>query len=75
MSSEPAAGTRSGAGRAYPEELHRLVEEYLDELRFSDDAETAGLEQAMRYSLLAGGKRIRPVLALATAAATGEVGV
>ena len=26
-----------------------------------------GLEQAMRYSLLAGGKRIRPVLALATA--------
>jgi geranylgeranyl diphosphate synthase, type II len=71
MSSEPAAGTRSGAGRAYPEELHRLVEEYLDELRFSDDAETAGLEQAMRYSLLAGGKRIRPVLALATAAATG----
>ena len=28
----------------------------------------AGLEEAMRYSLLAGGKRIRPVLALATAA-------
>ena len=27
----------------------------------------AGLEEAMRYSLLAGGKRIRPVLALATA--------
>ena len=71
MSSEPAAGTRSGAGRVYPEDLHTLVEDYLDELRFSDDAETAGLEQAMRYSLLAGGKRIRPVLALATAAATG----
>jgi geranylgeranyl diphosphate synthase, type II len=28
-----------------------------------------GLEEAMRYSLLAGGKRIRPVLALATAEA------
>ena len=32
---------------------------------------TAGLEEAMRYSLLAGGKRIRPVLALATARAIG----
>ena len=32
---------------------------------------TAGLEEAMRYSLLAGGKRIRPVLALATAEAVG----
>ena len=34
-------------------------------------APTAGLEEAMRYSLLAGGKRIRPVLALATARALG----
>ena len=33
--------------------------------------ETAGLEEAMRYSLLAGGKRIRPVLCLATARALG----
>ena len=31
----------------------------------------AGLDEAMRYSLLAGGKRIRPVLALATARALG----
>jgi geranylgeranyl diphosphate synthase, type II len=30
------------------------------------------LEEAMRYSLLAGGKRIRPVLALATADALGQ---
>ena len=48
------------------------VEAYLAELRFSDDAVTAGLEEAMRYSLLAGGKRIRPVLALATARAVGR---
>ncbi len=57
----------------YPDELRRQVERYLDELRFVD-AETAGaegLEEAMRYSLLAGGKRIRPVLALATARAIG----
>ena len=29
-------------------------------MRFSDEPLTAGLEEAMRYSLLAGGKRIRP---------------
>ncbi len=40
-------------------------------MRFSEEALTAGLEEAMRYSLLAGGKRIRPVLALATARAVG----
>jgi geranylgeranyl diphosphate synthase type II len=44
----------------------------LDGLRFSGAAPgTAGLEEAMRYSLLAGGKRIRPVLAMATAKAIG----
>jgi geranylgeranyl diphosphate synthase, type II len=57
---------------AYPEHLQEQVEAYLAELRFSDDGVTAGLEEAMRYSLLAGGKRIRPVLALATARAVGR---
>jgi geranylgeranyl diphosphate synthase, type II len=51
----------------YPDDLRELVEDYLRELRFSDRAATAGLDEAMRYSLLAGGKRIRPVLVLATA--------
>jgi geranylgeranyl diphosphate synthase, type II len=55
----------------YPDDLRDEVERYLAELRFSADPETAGLEEAMRYSLLAGGKRIRPVLALATARAVG----
>jgi geranylgeranyl diphosphate synthase type II len=45
------------------------VEDYLEQMRFSEEALTSGLEDAMRYSLLAGGKRIRPVLALATARA------
>jgi geranylgeranyl diphosphate synthase type II len=56
----------------YPEDLRGLVDDYLGELRFSERAETEGLEEAMRYSLLAGGKRIRPVLALATARALGS---
>jgi geranylgeranyl diphosphate synthase type II len=57
---------------SYPEHLRVEVERYLEGLRFSDEPATAGLEEAMRYSLLAGGKRIRPVLALATAEAVGE---
>ena len=57
---------------SYPEDLRELVDSYLGELRFSTAAETAGLDEAMRYSLLAGGKRIRPVLALATARALGS---
>jgi geranylgeranyl diphosphate synthase type II len=56
---------------SYPEHLRELVERYLEEMSFSEEALTAGLEEAMRYSLLAGGKRIRPVLALASARAVG----
>jgi geranylgeranyl diphosphate synthase type II len=55
----------------YPEDLRTLVEDELERLRFSPRQPTAGLEEAMRYSLLAGGKRVRPVLALATARALG----
>jgi geranylgeranyl diphosphate synthase type II len=56
---------------SYPEDLRALVEEALGEQRFSAVEPTAGLEEAMRYSLLAGGKRVRPVLALATARSLG----
>jgi geranylgeranyl diphosphate synthase, type II len=56
---------------SYPEDLRALVDAELERLRFSEEPATAGLEQAMRYSLLAGGKRVRPVLALATARALG----
>ncbi|MGC1165918.1 MAG: polyprenyl synthetase family protein [Solirubrobacterales bacterium] len=55
----------------YPEDLRSLVDSALDRLHFSNADPTAGLEEAMRYSLLAGGKRVRPVLALATARALG----
>jgi geranylgeranyl diphosphate synthase type II len=56
----------------YPEELRLRVERYLEGIRFSDESLTDGLQDAMRYSLLAPGKRIRPVLALATARAIGS---
>jgi geranylgeranyl diphosphate synthase, type II len=57
---------------SYPDDLRALVEDYLGEIRFGTEGATDGLEEAMRYSLLAGGKRIRPVLALATARALGR---
>jgi geranylgeranyl diphosphate synthase type II len=55
----------------YPEDLRELVDAHLDAVHFSGGDSTAGLDEAMRYSLLAGGKRIRPVLALATARGLG----
>ena len=56
---------------SFPDDLRALVDEYLSELSFSAVAQTEGLDEAMRYSLLARGKRIRPVLALATARSLG----
>jgi geranylgeranyl diphosphate synthase type II len=55
----------------YPEDLHTLINAELERLDFSAPPSAVGLEEAMRYSLLAGGKRVRPVLALATARALG----
>lgn len=56
-----------------------MVEAFLESLDFSagDKVEhqptgTEGLVEAMRYSLLAGGKRIRPVLCLATCEGLGH---
>ncbi len=56
---------------SYPESLRALVDAELERLRFASAPSTEGLVEAMRYSLLAGGKRVRPVLALATARALG----
>ena len=55
----------------YPADLLDLVEDYLAALDFGADRRAARLTEAMRYSLLAGGKRIRPVLTLATARGRG----
>jgi geranylgeranyl diphosphate synthase, type II len=52
-----------------PEELLALVEQYLEELALTP--ELGGLEQSVRYSLAGGGKRVRPVLCLATTEAAG----
>jgi geranylgeranyl diphosphate synthase, type II len=50
--------------------LRRLTDEFLQSLPFAGDL--GKLEEALRYSLLGGGKRIRPVLCLATGEALGR---
>jgi geranylgeranyl diphosphate synthase type II len=52
-----------------PESLRELVESYLEELALTP--ELGALETSMRHALAGGGKRIRPVLCLATAEAAG----
>jgi len=53
-----------------PSELVELVEAYLDELALTP--ELGQLGEPMRFSLAGGGKRIRPVLTLATGEALGR---
>ena len=53
-----------------PDELRQLAEDALASLPFAP--ELGRLEEALRYSLLGGGKRIRPVLCLATGEALGR---
>jgi geranylgeranyl diphosphate synthase, type II len=53
-----------------PGELRELVDAELAGLPLAD--ELGELEEALRYSLLGGGKRIRPVLCLATGEALGR---
>jgi geranylgeranyl diphosphate synthase, type II len=51
------------------DELRSLVEAYLERLAFAGELD--GLTESMRYALAGGGKRIRPVLCLATGEAAG----
>ena len=51
------------------DELRALAEDYIGELALTP--ELGGLEEAVRYALAGGGKRIRPVICLATAEAAG----
>jgi geranylgeranyl diphosphate synthase type II len=53
-----------------PQDLAALVEGYLDELALTP--ELGELAEPLRYALAGGGKRIRPVLCLATGEALGR---
>jgi geranylgeranyl diphosphate synthase, type II len=69
---DPGTTDAAAGGPEYPDHLCLLVEGYLEGLDFGAAARVARLAEAMRYSLLAGGKRIRPVLTLAVAEGLGR---
>ncbi|MGB2952614.1 MAG: polyprenyl synthetase family protein [Gaiellaceae bacterium] len=52
-----------------PDELRDLAESYLEELALTP--ELGGLQEPVRYAFGGGGKRVRPVLCLATGEAAG----
>lgn len=56
---------------AYSRDRLRLVNAALDRYTPPSDSPPAALHEAMRYSLFAGGKRIRPLLCVAAAEAVG----
>ena len=58
-------------GAAALERLRALTDDALAALSFGEAEDVAPLAEAMRYSLLAGGKRVRPVLCLAVAEGFG----
>jgi len=62
----------STSAALYPTELQERVDAYLAHATLGSEPGVEALRAAMRHSLLAGGKRIRPVLALATAEALGH---
>ena len=49
----------------------RLFEAYLEGLAFSEEPRLARLVEAMRYSMLGGGKRVRPTLCMEAASVFG----
>ena len=58
--------------REYLKQQQKLVDAALDRLVPPEDTPPATIHRAMRYSLFAGGKRIRPILCLEAARAVAE---
>lgn len=68
----PAAAANGAAIAPSPTSvLHERVETALAEVDFAVPAGAGRLAEAARYALLAGGKRVRPLLVMATAQAMG----
>lgn len=62
---------RSGTAARW-EGHRRTFEAYLEGLYFSSEPRLSGLVEAMRYSMLGGGKRVRPTLCMETAWVFGQ---
>ena len=57
--------------KAYLESRREIVDMALDRVLPGEDAAPSTVHRAMRYSVLAGGKRLRPILVVASAEAVG----
>ena len=68
---EPAAASGSDTGSALITRYRQHFEQVLDEVLTLHGAASPRLREAMRYSALGGGKRLRPVLVYATGEALG----
>ena len=71
MTSRKAVRPQADGLSLYLERRRKLVEQALARAVPAASVRPATIHQAMRYSLLAGGKRLRPILALAAAEACG----
>lgn len=52
--------------KTYLKDIQKLTDKLLDKYLPSDDVPAQTLNRAMRYSVMAGGKRLRPILAYST---------
>jgi geranylgeranyl diphosphate synthase type II len=57
--------------KKYLEEMQEMVDSYLDQEMPPASTRPTVIHEAMRYSLFAGGKRLRPILSLAASQACG----
>jgi len=64
--------TTQGSLQQYIARQVQAVDRALDRCVPAEKAEPASIHKAMRYSLFAGGKRIRPILAIAAASAVSD---
>lgn len=72
MTAFSGAAATTGPLAARLDALRPSVEEALDRFLPPADARPAALHEAMRYSVLAGGKRVRPLLLLLTVESLGR---
>jgi geranylgeranyl diphosphate synthase type II len=71
MTNAQAQPTHSGLS-AYLAAQVRAIDQVLDQWVPAESTDPASIHQAMRYSLFAGGKRIRPILSIAAARAVSD---
>jgi geranylgeranyl diphosphate synthase type II len=64
--------TQRGELQHYLNEQMRTVDRVLEQCVPAENTEPPSIHRAMRYSLFAGGKRIRPILAIAAARAVSD---